>query len=109
MHLNRQVFDARIHDLVLSTIAEFDGVGGVPASKAEPKARSHCFEFGARELFRQRPALERILHTVVALVGLALFFIDDEVADSFELQIAAIPLIADQAFREVIAGRMLCC
>ena len=51
MHLNRQVFDARIHDLVLSTIAEFDGVGGVPASKAEPKARSHCFEFGARELF----------------------------------------------------------
>ena len=46
---------------------------------------------------------------MVALVGLELFFIDDEVAASFELQIAAIPLIADQAFREVIAGRMLCC
>jgi hypothetical protein len=27
MHLNRQVFDARLHDLLVSTIAELDCVG----------------------------------------------------------------------------------
>jgi hypothetical protein len=27
MHFNRQVFDARLHDLLVSTIAELDGVG----------------------------------------------------------------------------------
>jgi hypothetical protein len=27
MHLNRQVLDTRLHDLLVSTIAELDGVG----------------------------------------------------------------------------------
>ena len=27
MHLDRQVFDARLHDLLVATIVELDGVG----------------------------------------------------------------------------------
>jgi hypothetical protein len=33
MHLDRQVFDARLDDLIVATIVELDGVGVSAASK----------------------------------------------------------------------------
>ena len=93
MHFNRQVFNARLHDLLVSTIAELDGVGVRPASKAEPKARSHFSEFG--------PSVDSTKATGSArLKNFSPAQLNDRplCCDSFDLQIAAIPLITGQAF-----------